>query len=393
MPQNSKINFPKISIITPCFNQAEFLPFAIESVISQEYPNLEYIIIDGGSTDGSLDIIKQYEDHISYWQSGKDSGQSDAINQGFKKATGDIVAWLNSDDLYLPGAIKHAAECFTSDSQLDLLYGDCVFIDENGQFIRYFTECEPYCPKRIRTYSDFIMQPTTFFKRATLFHIGLLNSSLFYTMDWDLWARFAKADAKVRYTPRVQAANREYDDSKTSSGGIRRLREILFTNLRNMNGFWPNAFFGFMASEIVQQIEKYPPNIRFYSRLMAKAISLMSLNHFVGPKHRALYGIFPHSSKCTVNPEFYLPNYEKQKPKAVKFDFNLNSGETAKVEVYINDVLIYNNYIQPNKDKQMIVPIGSEVQATNCYRVAPRFYINSFPVEPNIISIKLLSNY
>ena len=175
-------NWPKISVVTPCLNQAEFLPLTIESILAQKYPNLEYIIIDGGSTDGSQEIIKSYESHIDYWHSCKDGGQADAINKGFLKVSGDIVAWLNADDLYLPGAFERAAQCFSTDPQLDLLYGDCVFIDKQGQFIRYFTECEPYNPKRLRNSSDFIMQPTTFLsaahfsKSVCLIHL--------YTIQW-----------------------------------------------------------------------------------------------------------------------------------------------------------------------------------------------------------------
>lgn len=375
----------------PCFNQAEFLPFAIESVISQDYPDLEFILIDGGSTDGSLDIIRQYENHFSYWQSGKDSGQSDAINQGFNQASGDIVAWLNSDDLYLPGALMHAAKCFATDSQLDLLYGDCVFIDKDGQFIRYFTECEPYDPKRIRNYSDFIMQPTTFFKRRTLKRIGLLNTTLHYTMDWDLWARFSKAGAKVKYLPRVQAANREYENTKTTSGGIKRLWEILLTNMRNMTGFWPNAFFGFTAYEMYQQFQKFPPLIRYYGCLSAQVVAVMSLNPFVGPKSLALYGLMPHSPRCTENPEFFIPHYEKHKPSVIKIDFSLDSEKEADVVVIVNQVLVYHKQVQTGSDEQLLIPIGSKVKRANCYHITPKFFRNRRPIAPIVHSIKLLT--
>jgi glycosyltransferase involved in cell wall biosynthesis len=383
-------NCPKISIVTPSLNQAKFLPYAIESVLSQEYPNIEYIIIDGGSTDGSIDIIRQYESCLSFWSSEKDGGQSEAINKGFQKATGDIVAWLNSDDLYLPGVVNKAAEHFTSDPQLDLLYGDCVFIDEDGHFIRYFTECEPYNSKRIRNYSDFIMQPTTFFRRKTLQKIGFLRTSLNFTMDWDLWARFARAGAKVIYIPQVLAANREYPHTKTNSGGIRRLHEILLTNMRNMTGWWPNAFFSFTAYELYQRCQNIHPFLRFYGSMIAQFISLLSMNRFFCPRPRPLYGIFPHSSMCLENPEFILPSYGPQKPDFIRIIARIPAGKKAVAEVDVNDVTIFDEAISQSTSLQLDIPIRSAVRNTNCYRIAPRFYIDNQIVRSNIYSIKLL---
>ena len=123
---------PKISIVTPSLNQAKFLEKTIQSVLAQNYSDLEYIIIDGGSTDGSVEIIKKYQDKIAYWVSEKDRGQSHGINKGFALATGDIFAWLNSDDTYMPGALHTVAEYFSKDSDLDFLYGDVNLINEKS---------------------------------------------------------------------------------------------------------------------------------------------------------------------------------------------------------------------------------------------------------------------
>ena len=117
-------NFPKISIVTPSYNQAEFLERTILSVLNQDYPNLEYIIIDGGSTDGSVEIIKKYEKYLAYWVSEKDKGQSDAINKGFQKSTGDILAWLNSDDTYLSGTLFKVVKAFQENPNADLIFGN-----------------------------------------------------------------------------------------------------------------------------------------------------------------------------------------------------------------------------------------------------------------------------
>ena len=120
---------PTISIITPSFNQARFLPRTIESVLTQDYPNMEYILMDGGSTDGSLEIIRNYADRLSYWESKPDRGQTDAINKGFARATGKYLAWLNSDDVYKPGAISEAVDFLENHPEAAMVYGDCTFID------------------------------------------------------------------------------------------------------------------------------------------------------------------------------------------------------------------------------------------------------------------------
>ncbi len=125
-------SLPRVSIVTPSFNQAAFLEETIQSVLSQDYPNLEYIIIDGGSTDGSVEIIKKYADKLAYWVSEKDTGQADAINKGLIRVTGEIVAWLNSDDIYLPGTIRAAVEALQAHPDCGLVYGDVLSVDAKG---------------------------------------------------------------------------------------------------------------------------------------------------------------------------------------------------------------------------------------------------------------------
>jgi len=129
------MNLPKISIVTPSFNQGQYIEETILSIVNQNYPNLEYIIIDGGSTDNTVEIIKKYEKHLAYWVSEKDKGQSEAINKGFRKATGDIVCWINSDDFFMPGSLLKVGERFAKDNSLDLLNGHCLLIDEHSNIL------------------------------------------------------------------------------------------------------------------------------------------------------------------------------------------------------------------------------------------------------------------
>jgi glycosyltransferase involved in cell wall biosynthesis len=256
---------PLVSIITPSYNQAPFLEQTIRSVLAQDYPRIEYIVVDGASTDGSVEIIKRHESRIARWVSEPDRGQSDAINKGFRMATGDVVAWINSDDLYFPDAVSTAVERFTQDPGLGLFYGNCVFIDRDGAFVRYFTEVEPYDEFRLRNCSDFIMQPTTFFRRDLLEKIGLLDESLHFTMDWDLWCRFAESGCGIHCEPKLIAATRVYPETKTTAGSRPRLDEVKQILNRHKTAWWPHGWFGFYATEVRRLLER--ADLPFFRRL------------------------------------------------------------------------------------------------------------------------------
>lgn len=178
----------KISIITPSFNQGQFLEETIKSVINQNYPNLEYIIIDGGSTDNSIDIIKKYEKYISYWVSEKDSGQSEAINKGFQKATGDIITWLNSDDRYREGTLTKVSDYFEQFPDIGLIHGGVIVEGQKNQVVDFgYDDCS------IERYLAGMAfpQPATFFKTNLLHQVGYLNENYHYGMDYDLFAQMA----------------------------------------------------------------------------------------------------------------------------------------------------------------------------------------------------------
>ena len=183
-------NTCKISIITPTLNQAQFIEKTIKSVLDQEadFP-FEYIVVDGGSTDGTLDILKKYEGKIR-WFSEKDRGQSDAINKGIALARGEIVAWLNSDDIYLPGALQAVGNHFDSFPQQEWLYGNCLIIDKDDQLIRpaitlYKKILALRFNQNVLLVENFLSQPAVFFKREVFFRVGKLSESLHFAMDYE----------------------------------------------------------------------------------------------------------------------------------------------------------------------------------------------------------------
>jgi glycosyltransferase involved in cell wall biosynthesis len=181
---------PLVSIITPSFNQARYIEATIRSVLSQDYPNIEYIIVDGGSTDGSLDVIHKYADRLAGWISEPDRGQTDAINKGFARANGQVLAWLNSDDLYHPGAVHAAVETLRRNPQAGLVYADCDFIDEEGRVIGRFPAAQTDYP-RLRHGYVHIPQQTAFFRAELWRQVGPLDPAFYFAMDYDLWVRLA----------------------------------------------------------------------------------------------------------------------------------------------------------------------------------------------------------
>lgn len=226
---------PLVSIITPSFNQAPYLRRTMESVLTQDYPNIEYIVVDGGSTDGSQAIIQEYETHLAHWESLPDKGQTDAINKGFARATGKYLAWLNSDDVYQPCAITEAVSYLESHPEVGMVYGDCTFIDADDREIGRFPAAQTDYVRLRRGYVH-IPQQASFFRADLWQKVGPLDPSFYFAMDYDLWVRLAQK-APLMYLPgRVWASFRLHGDAKTIAADARCWPEMLRVHYREGGG-------------------------------------------------------------------------------------------------------------------------------------------------------------
>jgi glycosyltransferase involved in cell wall biosynthesis len=215
-PQKKLTHVPKISIVTPSFEQGIYLEKTIQSVLSQNYSNLEYVVKDGGSKDSSKRVLERYQDKLSYWTSEPDSGQSQAINLGFAHTTGEIMAWLNSDDLLLPGALAYVADYFNTHPEIDVIYGNRRLIDENDMDIGRWIL--PGHSSKVLLWTDFIPQETMFWRRSIWEKVGgRIDESFRFAMDWDLLIRFQEAGAKFAHLPRFLGAFRVHGNQKTTA--------------------------------------------------------------------------------------------------------------------------------------------------------------------------------
>lgn len=204
-------HLPSFSVITPSFNQAAFLKLTMDSVLSQDIPEMEYVVMDGGSTDGSAELIRSYEDRLSGWVSEKDRGQADAVNKGAARTGGEVIGWLNSDDLYLPGAARKALTFLAEHPDIDAVYGDVISIDGYGELINVM-RFEQYSAEDMMSFRV-ISQPGVFFRRSAWERVGGLDLSYSYLLDHHLWLRMI-ASGKFTYLPEPLAAARFHADAK-----------------------------------------------------------------------------------------------------------------------------------------------------------------------------------
>lgn len=218
---------PKISIVTPNLNQGQFIEDTILSVINQNYPNLEYIIMDGGSTDNSVDIIKKYEKYVTYWISHEDNGQAGAINRGFSIASGEILGWLNADDLFLPYTFKYISDQFdvNSISSGEILFGNCMHLNETTNSVAGSDVEKAHDIFNIEL-CDYIIQPSSFMTRKAYDIVGPFQESMRYGFDWDWFIRAKQKSIKFKPIKKYLSIYRIHPLHKSSTGGDERIREL-----------------------------------------------------------------------------------------------------------------------------------------------------------------------
>ena len=216
--------WPTFSIVTPSLNQAAYIEDALASVANQGYPGLEHVVADGGSTDGTLEIL-QGASGVT-WESEPDAGQADAVNKGFQKATGEILGWLNADDFYEPGAVHAAADFLARNPDVDVVYGDCLYLyQQTGREELRLVRSRQFDLDFLLNGGCYIHQPATFLRRIALAD-QRLDEKLRYAMDYDLWVRLARGGRRFAYLPTVLATFRITDASKSGAG---------------LSGFWPEV--------------------------------------------------------------------------------------------------------------------------------------------------------
>ncbi|WP_373499483.1 glycosyltransferase family 2 protein [Desulfococcus sp.] len=262
---------PSISIVTPSYKQGIFIERTIESVLKQKIPGLEYIIVDGGSRDRTVDILKRYGDRVQ-WTSEPDRGQADAVNKGIRRSRGEIIGWLNSDDVYYDGALAAVLEYFEARPDVDILYGDAHHIDAEDRIIEpYYTEDWDY--ERLKEIC-FICQPSVFFRRSLAERVGLLDDRLQYCMDYEYWLRIGRTTPFARMN-RFLAGSRMYDSNKTLGARVAVHREMNDMLKRTLGAVPVKWIYGYAHVKADQRgLDRAHPsqNLEFVVRLVGQAM-------------------------------------------------------------------------------------------------------------------------
>jgi glycosyltransferase involved in cell wall biosynthesis len=307
------------SLVIPNFNQSHFLPFALEGLRYQSVP-VRLAVMDGGSTDNFVEVREKYADIVTYSRSAADEGQSAAIGEGLERVTGEIVSWLNADDYYFPGALDRVAACFEADQNLDVVYGDAIHVTADGFFLSYFPPIQEFNARDL-TRNNFICQPACFVRRSAYERVGGVDSSLIYTMDWDLWCRLARAGAKFHYLHEALAAVRYYPGTKTLSGNWKRYLEIWRIERKYGQRILPFSWLNFYLFDLSFKEKKTLPEkfvfsfFHFFRQIKKRLVTFQDLKN---QTNRTLYGFHRGNpavaGKCTI----HLPWYDKRRLKKIR---------------------------------------------------------------------------
>ena len=266
------LNYPSISVIVPSFNQGQFIEETLLSIIGQQYPNLEILVIDGGSTDNTVEILEKYSSQIAYWHSKKDQGQADAINQGISLSSGDVICWLNSDDMFMPGALLDVGSRFrerTDESYL--IYGATVIIKESDEIISSDAQIPGSFDAFKLTYTSYMSQPSTFWTRKLVQSVGKLEIKYNYVLDWEWFIRASKV-TEFEYVPKFYSIYRYHPSHKTSNGGVQRRKEIVEVVENYSSDYWKTIY-----HKVDKKYEEIDKILSLFVKAKVRGVSLALL--------------------------------------------------------------------------------------------------------------------
>ncbi len=248
----SREPLPLVTIVTPSFNQARFLEATIESVLTQDYPRIEYIVLDGGSTDGSVEILRKHANRLSTWVSEPDRGQTEAINRGFGMAHGEILAWLNSDDVYRPGAVGEAVAYLQAHPEIGMVHGGANYIDEAGLAVARFPSART-SHTDLRRGAPRIAQQAAFFRTVVWKMVGPLDPTFHYAMDYDLWIRIS-AVTSLAYVPSLWAGFRLHGESKSMTVARQCWPEMMRVHFRDGGSVFSILYAKYLVRQVVEPV-------------------------------------------------------------------------------------------------------------------------------------------
>ncbi len=281
------MSLPKITVVTPSFNQGRYIGDTIRSVIGQDYSDLEYLVMDGGSTDDSKEIITKYEKHLAYWTSEQDSGQANAINRGFARSTGDVLCWINSDDMLLPGALHFVGSCLDI-SEPVILCGNCSHFMQGTDW-KWGSAVEEDAKRYKLSEMAYIIQPSSFWTRKAWEIAGPLREDLHYAFDWEWQIRAEQAGVKFIFEKEYLSSYRAHDEHKTGTGGQKRREEIQKIYL-----MYNGRAFADLAEKVIRKRKSINAHISWYRALGLGKMENRLLRLFMP-------SLFRDHDRCTVN--------------------------------------------------------------------------------------------
>lgn len=319
----------QFSIAIPVFRQAEFLPTALASIRAQT-SQFQLSVMDATPDDSVQEVLENHRDILSYHRYGPDRGQSAAIQEGWDNTSGDIVAWLCADDYYFPYTLQEVERVFTEQPDIDVVYGDSVFVDKTGQFSKYFPEITDDISLIKR--SCCISQPSCFIRRTALNKVGPLNRDLHYIMDWDLWTRLYNIGAKFYYLKKPLSAVRMYQETKTASGSKARYIEI-FNHLKHYAGltYTIRSLLGFYYQDLASKQRSFKEQIEFNGINLVRFIK-RCLNQRSPSTRQVLYGIDSYSHQVYRGCDIFLPWYKEVYPQ----NLTIQCKDATDLELLIN---------------------------------------------------------